>query len=273
MESVLRRPGDGGRYVPMTNLETQSEQATPPRRSRWRFAMTTTSLVAFTGFVVAVHQFALKYVWDQHAHTRTLGGLLFMSLGLLGLYLPFRLIRRQNQFAAFSTVRQWFGVLGVPLLYVLTYAACIGAALKSDTLILPRPFAPTAVVTYDGSQRFGRQTNIRFSNAIREHHPGSGGFGHDADTDDTVERFNASFTQVFLGRENQEMGRLDGETRVREDGRVEIAISVDARERLQFAVRGLHNVAITRNGESISEFDAKSGKYKIVIVGRPKNGT
>ena len=43
--------------------------------------MAITSLVTFAGLVVAVHQFALKYVWDEHAHTRTLGGLLFMSLG------------------------------------------------------------------------------------------------------------------------------------------------------------------------------------------------
>jgi len=257
----------------MTNVESQSEQAMPSRRSRWRFAMAITSLVTFAGLIVAVHQFALKYVWDEHAHTRTLGGLLFMSLGLLGLYLPFRLIRQRNQFADFSTARQWYSVLGVPLLYLLAYAACIGAALRSDTLILPRPFAPTAVVTYDGSQRFGRQTNIKFSNAIREQLPGSGGFGHSADTDDTVEWFNASFTQIFMGRQNKGMGTLDGETRVREDGRVEIAIHVNAKERLQFSVLGLDDVAITRDGESISEFDAKPGKYRIVIVGRPKSGT
>lgn len=258
----------------MTNVETQSEQDMPPRRSRWRFAMAITSLVTFAGLVVAVHQFALKYVWDEHAHTRTIGGLLFMSLGLLGLYLPVRLIRQRNHFADFSPARQWFCVLGVPLLYVLAYAACIGAAMRSNTLILPRPFAPTAVVTYDGSQRFGRQTNIRFRNAIREQLPGSGGFGHSADTDDdTVERFNASFGQIFLGRENKEVGTLDGETQVLEDGRIEIAINVNAKERLQFAVRGLDNVTITRDGETISELDAKPGNYRIVIVGRPKNGT
>ncbi|MEQ9586511.1 MAG: hypothetical protein RJS97_00825 [Parvibaculaceae bacterium] len=257
----------------MTNVETQSAQAMPPRQPRWPFAMTIVSLVTFAGLVVAVHQFALKYLWDEHAHTRTLGGMLFMSLGLFGLYLPFRLIRQRNQFAGFPPARQRFNALGVPLLYALAYAACIGAALQSDTLILPRPFAPTAVVTYDGSQRFGRQTSIRFSNAIRDQLPGSGGFDHSANTDDTVERFTASFRQIFLGRENKEMGTLDGETRVREDGRAEIAINVNAKERLQFSVLGLDDVAITRDGESIDEFDAKPGKYKIVIVGRPKNGT
>ena len=92
--------------------------------------------------------------------------------------------------------------------------------------------------SFDGSQRLGRQSSVRFSNAIREQLPGGGGFGHFAETDDTVERFNASFRQVFIGRENKEMDTLVGETRMLEDGRVEIAINVMPRNGFNFPYVG-----------------------------------
>lgn len=255
----------------MTDVESRSENSTSARRSRWPLAFSITLIVVLAGLVAAGQQFFLKFLWDESAHTRTFPGVLYMLLGVVGLYLPIRLLRERQHFAEQSPSRQWFAVIGVPLIYIATFAAFVEASRRSTTLILPRPFAPTAVVTYDSS-RPDKRTDVEFRNALREHHP-SGGFGHSPDTAGGIERFNASFYQGFLLHDRKEMGTLKGQTRLVEDGSIEIAIDVDAKERLQFNVRGLDDVVIKRDGEVISESDAKSGKYEIVIVGQPIKDT
>ena len=49
---------------------------------------------------------------------------------------------------------------------------------------------------------------------------------------------------------------LNGHARMRVDGQVEITIDVETKDRL--SVLGIDDVSISRDGESISEFDAKS---------------
>ncbi len=256
----------------MTNVETQSEQTTLARRSRWPLAIIFTSLVTLAGFIVALQQFTGKFLWDESLHTRTIGGVLYMLLGLVGLYLPYRLIRRREQFPNLSPPRQWFNILGVPLLYLLAFAACFEASLRSKTMILPRPFTPTIVVIYDTSLAPQSRTRIEFRNALRQDHLTSI-FDRRSNDDDVVERFHAGYDEGFLRHHDRlQMATLDGETRQLEDGLVKISIHVDAKERLQFSVLGLDNVVITRDGDSINESDAKSGKYQVVIIGQPKKG-
>ncbi len=233
-----------------------------------------TVLVTAAGFIVAIQQFMAKFLWDESLHTRTLGGILYILLGLIGLYLPFRLLKRRKPFTELSPVRQWLNILGVPLLYLLAFAACMELSLRSRTVILPRPFTPTVVVTYDASlpPESQRRTNIGFRNALRQDHLASS-FAHRFDDDDGVESFYADYDEGFLRYPDRlKMATLDGETRQLEDGGVEISIDVSANERLQFSVLGLDNFVMTRDGESIAASDAKSGKYKIVITGQPRQG-
>jgi len=255
----------------MTDAESQSAQTAAKPRSRWALAMTFTAVVTVAGFVVALQQFTVKYLYDESPHTRTLGGLLYMLLGLAGLYLPFRLLRRRKQFADLSPARQWFAVLGVPLLYLLAFAACVEASLRSTTMILPKPFTQIVVVTYDGSgpQDFRKRTGMQFRNALRENHL-TGGHGHKFSDDGAVERFRADYDKGFLrSADRLPIATFDGETRRLEDGRVQISIDVDAKEPLRFSVRGLERVEMTRDGKPIDQSDENPGKYTIVIVGRP----
>ena len=93
---------------------------------------------------------------------------------------------------------------------------------------------------------------------------------HESGGPDGVERFFADYDEGFLRHpERFQMAALDGETRVLEDGRVQITIGVNSMERLRFSVRGLENPVVTRDGEEIDASDAASGRYRIVIAGRP----
>lgn len=145
----------------MTDVETRSEESASRRRSRWLLAFAFTSLVTAAGLGVALQQFFLKFRWDESAHTRTLPGVLYMSLGVLGVYLPIRLIRTRQRFSDLSPSRQWSAVIGVPALYLFAFAVSVEASRRTTTLILPRPFAPTAVVTY-GSSLPDKRTSIVF---------------------------------------------------------------------------------------------------------------
>lgn len=255
----------------MSESNTRSNECPPRPKSHWVLAFALTTLVTAAGFVVALQQFIAKFLWDESLHTRTIGGALYMSLGLAGLYLPLRLLGKRSHFAQLSSARQWLNTLGVPVLYVLAFVACVEASMRSTNVILPRPFTPIVVVTYNASlpRIHKHRTGIEFRNAIREDHL-TGGFGHRSRRDDDVERFQADYDEGFLRHDERlRMATFDGETRLLEDGRIQVSIEVDAKERLQFDVRGLDNVVITRDGKTIDRSDARSGKYEIVIVGHP----
>ena len=202
------------------NIETQSKESDSRRRSWWKLAIATMSLVVVPGLLVSVLQPG-KYVWDESDHARTIGGVLHILLGFLGASLLVFLIRKKRQFAELPTIRQWIVVVVFPLCFGGVYALSIAASRRSTTLVVPRLFAPTAVVSYDVAQSPQQRTEIEFRNTLRSHHPG-GRFAHRSDGDHDVERFSAVFERRFLRRPAETDATLEGHTRMLGNGTVEI---------------------------------------------------
>jgi hypothetical protein len=250
----------------MATVITETEHRTPGRRMRWVIALMTTSLVAVTAFVFAVHQFVLKYLYDQSAHTRTLGGILLIVLGIAGIGLPIVLVRRRQSFLSLRPLRQWLLAFGIPLLHVLMLALCLEASLRSRTLLLPRPFTPTAVVHYrPGDSR------IEFRGGWRKD-VGPAGYNDAEVLPDGSEVFSSYLVQSFMrdalgGRETI---AIVGRAKRGNDGSVEIILDVNAREAIQFAVESLDDVRIMRDGQPLVESAPQAGTFQVTITGTPK---
>ena len=246
----------------MANTTVATGPITTQRQSRWLIALAMSSLVAVAGLVFAGPQFVVKFLWDQSAHTRTLGGVVCMLLGVVGIGLPILLLREKQRFLAQRPSRQWLLAIGVPLAYVVVFALCMEASLRSTTLVLPRPFTPTAVVHYDPG---GSGVRIRGGwNPILE----SG--STDAKLQDGVEEFSAHLYQGFLRHPRRETVTIVGRTKLLDDGTAQITLAVDAEEAVRFSVENLADVKIARNGQPIDASDSQSGKFQVTITGRPK---
>ncbi len=132
----------------MATKPSKTNRHSSDRRWSWVIALATTSLVAVAGFALAVHQFILKFLYDQSSYTRTLGGVLFFVLGFAGICLPIVLLRNRRLFLSLRPSLQWLLAGGIPLLHVLVLVVCLETAQRSTTILLPRPFTPTAIVHY-----------------------------------------------------------------------------------------------------------------------------
>jgi hypothetical protein len=226
----------------MENVATETGSSTTERRSRWLFALVTTSLVTVAGLVIAVQQFVLKCLWDQSAHTRTIGGVLYMLLGVVGICLPLLLFRHKRRLLSARPSRQWL-LVGIPLAYMMAFALCLEASLRSTTLVLPRPFTPTAVVRYDASGsgvriRGGWNPNLQSSSTDAKLHGG-------------VDEFSAHLYQGFHRHPRHETITIVGRAKLLDGGAVQISLDVDAEEAIRFAVEDLADVKITRDGQPI----------------------
>ncbi len=249
----------------MANVTTETGPLTTERRTRWVIALATTSLVAVAGLVFAGPQFVVKFLWDQSAHSRTIGGVGCLLLGVVGIGAPIALLGKKQRFLALRPSRQWLLAIGVPVAYVLVFALCMEASLRSTTLILPRPFTPTAVVRFNPG---GSGVKFRGGwNPILE----SG--STDAKLQEGVEQFSSHLYQGFIRHPRRETITIVGRTRLLDDGAVQITLEVDAKEPVRFLVQNLDNVKITRDGQRISETDSISGKHQVTIMGRGKKDT
>jgi hypothetical protein len=249
----------------MANVATETGSTTTERRSRWLFALVTTSLMTVAGLVAAVQQFALKYLWDQSTHTRTIGGVLFMLLGVAGICLPVLLFRYKRRFLSLRPSWQWLLAIGVPLTYVLAFALCMEASMRSTTLILPRPFTPMAVVVYETKDlrvefRGGWKANLESS-----HSGANVQRGHD--------RLSSHLYQGFLRHPRRETVTIVGGVKQMDDGSVQIILDADATESIRFSVENLDDVEVRRDGQRIGESDSQSGKFQLTIMGRPRKDT
>jgi len=249
----------------MAKVAPETGPSPTERRSRWAIALATASVVAVAGLVFVIPQFVVKYLWDQSAHARTIGGVVSMLLGVVGICLPILLLRKKQHFLSLRPSRQWLLAIGVPLAYVLVFALCMEASLRSTTLVLPRPFTPTAVVRYDPG---GSGVKFRGGwNPILE----SG--STDAKLQDGVEEFSSYLYQGFVRHPRREAISIVGRAKLLDDGAIQITLDVDAKESVRFSVQNLDNVKISRDGQPISEADSQSGKFQVTITGRPKKDT
>jgi H+/Cl- antiporter ClcA len=132
----------------MAAVSSETGRHASDRRSRWVIALAATSLVAVTAFAFAVHQFVLKYLYDQSSYTRTPGGVLMILFAFAGVCRPIALYRNRPRFRSLRLSRQWRLAMGIPLVHVLVLVVCWEASHRSGTIILLRPFTPTAVVLY-----------------------------------------------------------------------------------------------------------------------------
>jgi hypothetical protein len=224
-----------------------------------------TWLVAVLAFVFAVHQFVLKFLYDQSSYTRTPGGVLLILLAFAGICLPIAILRNRQWFLSLRPWRQWLLALGVPLAYVLVLAVCLEASHRSRTIILPRPFTPTAIVHYrPGDSR------VEFRGGWRRH-VGPAGYNDAEVLPDGSEEFSSYLAIGFIrgalwGRETV---AIVGRAQRREDGSVRIVLDVDAREAIRFAIANLDDVTILRDGRPLVESQSQTGQFQVTITGRP----
>jgi hypothetical protein len=251
----------------MATVPSETGRHPSERRWSWRIAVATTLLVAAVSLVLACNQFFVNYLYDQNAHTRTLGGILVMLLGVVGVCLPILLFRNKGRFHSLRRSRQWLLTLGMPVFSTLLFVLCIEAALRSTNLILPRPALPTAVLRYQPGD-----SRVEF----RGRWGGGGGGSNDAEIEAGVEHFSSHIDQGFIDgflpgaphHPDRRIVTIVGRAQRPNPGMVQIVLDVDAQEPFQFAVENLDDVKMTREGQSILDPVLQSGKYQVAITGR-----
>ena len=249
----------------MASVASETGRRISNRRAIWMIALAITSLVAIAGFAFAVHQFILKYLYDQSSYTRTLGGILMILLGFAGICLPIVLFRNRQRFLSLRPSRQWLLAVGIPLVHVLMLAALLEASQRSRTIILPRPFTPTAIVQYRPGD-----TRVEFRGGWRLH---VGGAYNDAEVlPDGSEEFSSYLDERFIRDAfgGLELVAIVGRATLDNDGFVQILLEVAAKEAIRFAVENLDDVTIMRDGRPLVESQAQSGTFQVTITGRPK---
>ena len=246
----------------MTDVATETGSTATGHRSHWLFALVTTSIVTVAGLGAAVQQFVLKYLWDQSAHTRTIGGVLFMLIGVVGICLPILLVRHKRRFVPLRPSRQWLLAIGIPLAYVAGFALLMELSMRSTTLLLPRPFTPTAVLVYEPED-----LHVEFRGGWKKHLE-SGHSGANMRRGD--DRFSSQLFQGFQRHPRRETVTIVGAVKHLDDGSVQITLDVDATESVRFSVENLDGVEIHRDGQRIGESDSQSGQFQLRITGRPE---
>jgi hypothetical protein len=249
----------------MSEAQEQVPMVETHRPVTWKLALLTSGLAGVVGLGLAVQQFLVKFLHDQSAHTRTIWGLLFMALGMLGPALPLLLVIKRRAFARLQRGKQWAAAGAVPALYGAAFALCMVASTYTKTLIMDRP-GLTLLVRYDPANP-NRPISAEMHGLMRELPSGSGY----RDSDGGARRFHFEGYQTYLRYPQEVTVSGDGTTRVRDDGLAEITLDLDAKETFRLRVEGLADVQIARDGEAVAP-DAKfgPGKYKVVITGRPK---
>jgi len=148
----------------------------------------------------------------------------------------------------------------------MVLAGCLEASHRSRTIILPRPFTPTAIVHYrPGDSR------VEFRGGWRPD-VGLAGYNDAEVLPNGSEEFSSYLHEKFIrdtigGRESVAIvGRAKGGN----DGSVQIILEVDAKEAIRFAVDNLDDVTIMRDGQPLVESRSQSGTFQVTITGRPK---
>lgn len=235
------------------------------RHASWLLALVLTWLGTVAGFSLALHQFVLKYLYDQSSYTRTAGGVAMILLGFAGICLPIILRRNRQRFLSLPTLRQWLLAVGLPMAYVLVLAGCLEASQRSRTILLPRPFTPTATVHYrPGDSR------VEFRGGWRPD-VGPAGYNDANVLPDGSEEFSSYLFQSFIrdALAGPETVAIVGRAKRDSDGIVQIVLDVHAKEAIHLAVRNLDDVRILRDGQPLVESQPQSGTFQVTITGRP----
>jgi len=230
--------------------------------------MAITIVVALAGVALTMNQFFINYLHDQNPHTRTLGGILMMLLGIASIGLPIVLFRTKKNFLSLGPWRGLLLAVAVPAFYVMVLVLCVEASLRSTCLILPRPELPLAVLRYRPNQ-----TTIKFQGRW-----GGGGGSENTEVKQGVEHFASHIDQGFMkgflpGAPDHPDSRIitiAGEAKALKGDMVQIALDVDAMESFRFDVENLDDIEVTRDDQVVPNSMLPSGKYQVTVSGRLK---
>jgi hypothetical protein len=248
----------------MATIRSTTDVDASMLHTRWRTAFLTTLLVTGIGLVIAVQQFCLKFLWDQSAHTRTVGGVLYMTLGVVGVGLPLLLCRYKRSFLSLTRFQQGVAAIAIPSVYLLAFAFCMETSMRSTTLVFARPFIPRAVVHFNPNG-----SHVEFEGGLRKdiesgYSPANKRAG--------VHEFSAFLYQGFLRHPRQQTVKIVGREDELNDGTVQITLDIDADEAIRLSAENLEDVRITKHGEPIGTSESQSGEFRIIITGQPQAG-
>jgi len=254
----------------MTNVQRVPDDSAPPRQWSWWAALVIATAVTIAGVALAMNQFFINYLHDQNPHTRTLGGILVMFFGIASISLPLLLILKKRNFVSLGPWWGWLLAVAVPAVYVMVLGLCLEAALRSTTLILPRPELPMAVLKYRPNE-----TRIKFLGRW-----GGGGGSYDAEVKQGVEHFSSHIDQGFINgflpgapdHPDRRIITIGGQAKALKEDMVQIALDVDALESFRFDVENLDDIDVTRDDQVIPNSMLPTGKYRVTIIGRLKKG-
>jgi hypothetical protein len=221
-------------------------------------------LAGLAGLIIGLQQFLLKFLYDQAAHTRTIWGLLFMLLGILGPALPLLLFLKRKAFARLAPGKRWAVILAIPVLYLSAIGLCILASTHTKTLIIHQ-MGLNIFVRVDPANP-SRIASLELRGPSLKPYS----FGY-LSPDDGTNRFHFKARQSYVRFPETVTIKADGTSRVRDDGNVEIMLDFDAAEPFRLHAHGLANIRMERDRETVpNPTKFKPGKYRITITGRPK---
>jgi hypothetical protein len=230
----------------------------------WRIGFLLALLVAAVCFVLAVQQLLVKYFYDQSAHPRTIGGVLYLAVGLLGPVVPVLVWRNRRTFSILSSTRQWIVAVGIPLAIGLIFGLGIFASRRSTTLVLPRPFTPTLVVRYDPAEP-KKPTVLRFDGGLRRDGPYQG--RSDLGFEGGFHRASVELRQSFLLYPDEITVTATSQTELSPNAVVQIVLDINATEKIRIAVEGLKDGQIRRDNIPLSAVDAFYGQSRVIVTG------
>jgi hypothetical protein len=229
-----------------------------------RFGLVVLGIFGLIGFVFGVQQFLVKFLYDQSAHTRTIWGLLYLLLSILGPALPLLLILKRKAFARLGRARRWAVVLAIPMLYWTAIVLCMVASTDTKTLIINRA-GLKLLVRLDPANP-NRPASVEMHGLMRELP-----WGRSRDADAGTNSFHFMGYQTYRRFPNDVTISARETSRVRDDGSVELTLETNATETFRLQVEGLAKIQITRNGQPVSnQTSFAPGKHQISVIGHPK---
>lgn len=250
----------------MTDVQRVPGDPAAERQWSWRAAVAITTVVAIAGVGLTMNQFFINYLHDQNSHTRTLGGILMMLLGIASVGLPILLICRKQSFVSLGSWRGWLLAIAIPVLYVTVVGLCLEAALRSTTLILPRPELPLAVLRYRPNQ-----TQIKFQGRW-----GGGGGSDNTEVKQGVEHFASHIDQGFMkgflpgapDHPDRRIITIASQATALQENVIQVTLDVDALEPFRFHVENLDDIQVSRDDQAIPNSMLPTGRYQVTVIGR-----
>jgi hypothetical protein len=235
-----------------------------PKLRPWRLALTAFALTGLTGFVLGAQQFFVKFLHDQAAHIRTIWGLLFLLLAVIGPTLPLLLISKREAFLRLRQSSQWTAALTIPVLYATALGVCMLASTYTKGVVIGRPGLRMHIRMDPGHPDQFAAVEMH---GLRRELPSSQNWPDDR----ARHSFDFVGYQTYLRFPRDVTMKASGTAWQRADGNVEIAFNFDSTEAFHLQLEGLANVRLTQGGEVVSNpLKFRPGAHRIDAIARPQ---